>query len=344
MKIDLLRVSLFLIYISSVDCSSNVRAVAFVTRHGDRFPRGTYPNDPFKDRITPEDQGMLTPKGCVRMYNQGKLLGDKFDLKIRNKTELKSSIKPRCIRSLECLMAGIDGPQKHVISYQIESKKVEDDLLLNHADSTCPQRQHEIETYPRYNLLYNNFSTLFEKVSNVTGETYEPKDIYFFFDLRIGNIIAEKLMGWKMPEWADDEFFQLAEVALDTSFHEQALLPIQHALNGVFFREMIDKFKSSSKDEVSLFGYSTHDTTLGPLMAAVNAWTDKRPLYGESLIFIFTQDEQLKVYFLKQDQSLNEHVPPGCEKNHCPLDDFAKHVETMPKDVNKACQVTIKEA
>lgn len=190
--------------------------------------------------------------------------------------------------------------------------------------------------------MRTNYSDLFDYVTvNITKENYTSHDVYRFFDKVVGHIIAQKLLDLELPQkWATPEFMQDIEDALDYSFLLQARLPIQEALNAVFFRELADKFKSSAEDQVSFFGYATHDTTLGPLMEAVGAWNKTRPLYGEALIFTLTADDQLSVQFLDINRRLTQHTMPGCNEDSCTFAQFEDSVNKMPQDWQEACKAT----
>ena len=64
--------------VEAASSQSNIRAIAIVTRHGDRTPRGTYPGDPFPNLFDESEYGKLTPTGCTRMYLNGKFLRGNF--------------------------------------------------------------------------------------------------------------------------------------------------------------------------------------------------------------------------------------------------------------------------
>lgn len=336
-----LVISLFAFGYCQSQSQSQIKAITIVHRHGDRYPRDSYPNDPFKGLFKEQDLGQLLPSGCLRMYNNGRFLGQTFpQLSERKHTQVTSSVKRRCIESAHCLLAGIDGPQVSPVSYNIATaESVEKDPLLNHADVDCPERAYEIITGPFYRGLFDDYRSLFDQFSRVTGEQYTVNDTYMFFDLRISSLLAQSLMGLKMPEWASPSFLREAEAALDFSFGLQSRLSIEDALNGVFFRDMLEKWNNaSSRSLTSLFVYSTHDTTLGSLMTAVNAWTGKRPLYGEALVFLYTDDEQIQVHYLHQNHTLARHYPRGCSQSDCSLETFTSYVmDTMPEDWRTEC-------
>lgn len=320
--------------------SAQIKAVTIVHRHGDRFPRDSYPNDPNAQLFRQEDFGQLLPSGCLRMYRNGRMIRNTFpQLTERNHTEVTSSVKQRCIESALCLLAGIDGPTSTATSYSIRTaSSAETDSLLNHADVDCPERSYQIITGPFYKALFDDYKDIFDRFSAATGEKYTVNDTYMFFDLRVSALIAQNLMGLTMPDWADADFLTQAEAALDFAFGLQSRLTIQDPLNGVFFREMLQKWQNASSYTFPLFVYSTHDTTLAPLMTAVNAWTGKRPLYGEALIFLYTTDEQVQVHYLHQDQTLSRHFPRGCSEQDCSLETFTQYVmNTMPEDWQTEC-------
>ena len=322
--------------------STQIKAITIVHRHGDRFPRDSYPNDPYKQLFKQEDLGQLLPSGCLRMYYNGLMVRNTFpQLAERNHTEVTSSVKQRCIESAHCFLAGIDGPTSSPLSYSIKTaESVEKDSLLNHADVDCPERSYQIVTGPFYKGLFDDYKAIFDRFSEITGEKYTVNDTYMFFDLRVSSLIAQHLMGLKMPDWVTPAFLAEAEAALDFAFGLQSRLPIQDALNGVFFREMLHKWQNASSYQSPLFVYSTHDTTLGPLMTSVNAWTGKRPLYGEALLFLYTQDEQVQVHYLHQNRTLSRHFPRGCSQSDCSLETFTKYVmDTMPEDWQTECNL-----
>lgn len=338
--------------------NQDVRAVAVLLRHGERTPSTTYPGDPYIPHFDQIGWGKLTSVGCHRLYSLGSFLGKQFpQLRERSLTKLKSSAYTRSIDSVKCLMHGLGEPNdrrdynlrrfnhlKHFDSLRrsklvIETLPLKEDPLLNHAGITCERRDFERKTDENIASLKIEYKQLFNNLSQVTGEVYD--DPYFVIGQRIDPIKIEKQLGLQLPSWVTDKFLADAVTSHDKLFTYLGQLEIEKKLSGVFLQELIQQFKRSARQNVSLFVYGSHDTTLASIMNVLGMWQGVRPKNGEALIFTFTNDDQIAMFYYHQNMTLTPYVTPGCQLNgRCFLSHFALNVsQFILHDWREECQL-----
>lgn len=318
---------------------NDVRSIAVVFRHGDRYPCQAYPNDPYENVFTQKDYGSLTSAGRVHMYSLGRNLRVKFpSLAKRKVTRLRSSIVPRCIESLQILMSGLNGPSESVTGPpDIFTLPKVDDALLNHGSVRCPKRKESISRDKHFQNLSVEYADLWSNVSQVTQ--IDGLDVGSFIDKRIEPIMSEFLMKIPMPKWATREIAFRAKQIIDHSIWLTGRLDIEGKLSGLFYQEVISRLRScQNSSDISLFAYSTHDTTLGPILLNLGLWPGHRPFYGEGLVFLLTQNGSLRVYFYDEGHHLHHTLLPGCSAERCTLEMFEESVQHLiPRNWRAEC-------
>lgn len=324
-------------YVEGKNENKNYRTIVTLFRHGDRNPTDTYPGDPYEEYFNHIGYGNLTNKGCKRLYKNGQKLIKIFpEIKSANKIKVISSNSIRCIKSAKCFIKGLIG---FTWSDEIETVDSSENPMLNHYGVNCKVRNYSNHYDPAYEKLFIKYPNLIHNLSLLANYTYPVTDANWIGYKIIDPITSQYNMGLKMPKWFKGDFKKQSFQYMDDNFDALANLSIEKKLAGIFLKELISKFYSSPKDQLSFYGYSSHDSTLAPVMATVNAWTGKQPRFGESIIFTLTNDDQVKVYYFDQQHNLIQHIPFKCSEKNCSLNTFVSSVSNyIPEDWRKECQ------
>lgn len=327
---------------------SNVRAVAIVTRHGERTPLSPYPGDLNGQYFDQIGYGQLIPSGCRRMHKVGLLLKHRFPaIKRPARTVLKSSSSARCVDTLKCLVDGIDGrainfdSRPSMSSNSLAIQMATDpnaDVLLNHAALRCPLLWSQLFANLDDSQIPARHATLWSNLSLATGRSY--LNIHTVLHDILDSIVTEHEMALPLPSWVTPEFVDESYSAINGGFNSLVRCDIEAMLTGVFLADLVDNLQNLPSDGPKLIIYSTHDTTLSPIMYTVGAWSGRRPNYGESLVFVLHSTGQLEMFYLTSGFKLKQKTPPGCTKFNCSLKDFAKFVAKLkPDDWRAECSI-----
>lgn len=331
-----LLITILLIHFSFIFhlvCSDEIKAVALITRHGERYPTITFPNDPNTEFLDKVGYGMLTPKGQVHMYNFGRNLRVRYpQLKNRNVTILKSSARQRCIDSIKLIEAGLNGPVESISQIEqsnVMSNKVDDDPLLNHGGLNCPARTEQINNDEDMKQFPIEFKELWDNVTRLTGHTYTRNDSYYVFDEIVDQILSALLLKLPNFEWASDETMKQAEEMSNKCILLMSNYEIEKKLSGLFFSDLLNQLKMAAESDktVYFFGYATHDTTLGPIMFNLGLWPNHRPLYAEALIFVLKDDNKLELFFYDENDVIHPKNFLNTNSTTSTIEEFEKNVK-----------------
>lgn len=314
--------------------SPSIRTMVILFRHGDRTPTASYPGDPYKEYFDIRGRGNLTTRGCQRLYRNGRHLAKLFpQIKKAKLVQPISDSNPRCIKSIKCLNNGLT--KRKVLRPIVTSGPI-----LDHVKANCPRRNYSIHYDPLFRTVYDKHQGLIHNLSQITNYSFTVVNTNSIGYKILDPILSEYLMHLPMPSWFTPEFKKEAFSYNDDNFNALGHLYIENKLSGLFLQELIDKMRNSSGDQMSLYVYSSHDATLGPVMVTVNAWMGRHPNYGESLIFTMDSKGQMQVFYLDQNHKLTQHVPFGCQVDNCTLGMFASGVaHFIPENLDDECRL-----
>ena len=303
--------------------------LAIVHRHGDRTPRSTYPNDPYRNESHwPDGWGQLTVKGKKRLYSLGKFIRKRYSTFLTDdpgEVKVRSSGANRCLNSVQCLLTGAYPPKGRFVidpelnwqPFPVQTKPRIEEEMLN-PGAYCPAisaERKKIPDTPEYQACFKKYKDLLKHLSTVSGGNISS--LFSAASLR-DTLSIEKEEGFTLPDWAtDDVMSQLKDIG-DNVFHFLGMLEkIQRLNSGVFFKDLVDKFgdkiidnrditktedddkekrkkqyedRDDSGPEKKLFLYSTHDAMISIVLQAMNQFNMLIPPYAASVIFELHQD------------------------------------------------------
>jgi len=107
---------------------------------------------------------------------------------------------------------------------------------------------------------------------------------------------------------------------------------------GSFVQEILEHMQDNinGKKQPKWMLFSAHDTTVGPLMAAMRLYDGMWPPYASHIEMELWSDG--RAYFVQVKYQGIPLVPPGCPSRFCPFDKFADVLEDiLPVDFWKEC-------
>ncbi|RWS06551.1 prostatic acid phosphatase-like protein [Dinothrombium tinctorium] len=187
-------------------CSVNL-CCAVVSRHGDRTPIFTYPNDPYRNEsFWPEGWGELTEAGKERMFNLGRYLRRRYSSFLTNnsnETYIRSSEIKRCQDSAKLIATGIYSSNREMNStydFYVETKpEIEDDVLT--VKAFCPladSEYNEVEKSFEFKNISERYNNLYKFLTEKSGT-----DIPNMYQIRemFTTLSIQQAVGYKLPAW-----------------------------------------------------------------------------------------------------------------------------------------------
>lgn len=330
-----------------------LRLVTVITRHGERAPVDTYPNDPYiKDNMEPYGWGQLTNEGRRNQYNQGLFLRKRYDsflgsmyspdifylqttavdrTKMSGMLEAAALWKPNEKQSFKT-----DLPWQPVILFYQE--RSEDTLML--VWNTCPkytQLRTSANDLPEVRKIQEDNKQLFDELTNLTGMSITTiDDVSSLYS----TLTAERQMNLTLPKWIDDYYskllrYYLCEQQLNTFNDEFRRLKGGPMLRKII-NEMIAKKEGTLQPEKrKMFMYIGHDSTIVTLLDTMHIWYNQIPHCNIMIMIELHQDEnEWNIQVFLRNTTIHEPYPmtiPGCTVI-CPLDKFVEILKPMISD------------
>ncbi|KMQ93151.1 lysosomal acid phosphatase, partial [Lasius niger] len=273
-----------------------LRLVTVITRHGERAPVDTYPNDPYiKDNMEPYGWGQLTNEGRRNQYNQGLFLRKRYDSFLGSTYSpdifyLQSTAVDRTKMSGMLEAAALWKPDekqsfKPDLSWQpvtlFYQERPEDTLML--VWNTCPkytQLRTSVNDLPEVRKIHEDNKQLFDELSNFTGMPITTVDDVSSL---YSTLTAEKQMNLTLPKWTEGYYpnklipLTLYELQLNTYNEESRRLK-----GGPMLKKIINDMMAKKEDVLQhrkrkMFMYVGHDSTIVTLLDTMHIWYNQMP-------------------------------------------------------------------
>ncbi|XP_023932984.1 prostatic acid phosphatase isoform X1 [Lingula anatina] len=352
-------------------------------RHGDRTPFIPYPSSQWQEDAWPEGLGQLTRLGMRQQCELGQFIRRRYDgfldkSYIRTEVSVRSTDTDRTVMSaqtnLACLFP-LSGQQQWHETLPWQPVPVHIPLLQTFPNST-------FEGCPRYELLFNELmqsELVQEKEKLYQGFVSKVSSLAGYTDAKLENV-------WNMEdplfcEWCQNKTAPswLHSVWPDTN---KTMWTMIRELTHYYWRwqrgtdelrklwggggKILSEFVGNMQKKISagpsntsvpkMFMYSGHDSTVAPLLAAMNVFNNVSPPYAACVIVELHQDPvtgghwvQVLYRNLSRDPgSMNTHPEPyelsipGC-KFKCPFDRFLSlnaDVLMTGAEWTEACSIT----
>jgi len=147
-----------------------------------------------------------------------------------------------------------------------------------------------------------------------------------------------------LPSDVPQQYFNsLEEISIVNWFEAFRSKEISKLGIGRFLGEIVTHMdqKISGKSDLKLIVYSGHDTSVGPLLLALEVFDNKWPPIASNLIFeLFREKKDPKNYFVRMIYNDKVIQLPNCNSSLCPLKEFKEKAnQVIPKDFERECQM-----
>lgn len=363
---------------------STLMQVNMVYRHGARSPLHSFPNDINNaKKITnwPQGDGQLTQVGMRMHYALGQFLRHRYVDELsflskqyaRDEIYVRSTDVDRTLMSATSNLAGLFPPvgkqmwNGSTTAWQpipVHTVAPETDTLLRFPPSNCSQYdalRSQLLSSAAFNNALESQTAFRKRIENLTGyntsqENHVGENLWGVYDA----LICEKTEGLQLNSWATDSIMnRLEEIG---GFYCNALfgdvygetetlrVKIAKLTGGVILKQVIDNFhgKIYNNATYKLIQYSAHDTTVTPVLVALNFSNPYPPPFASSLIFELYKNDSaaddtsyfVSTYFKKTDIIGEKLSIYGCALD-CPLDQFITLLQpVLPTgDFEERCKV-----
>uniref|UniRef100_V5I8Q3 acid phosphatase n=1 Tax=Anoplophora glabripennis TaxID=217634 RepID=V5I8Q3_ANOGL len=334
-------------------------SVVVLHRHGDRAPVKAYKNDPYADEsYWPLGFGELTNIGKKQQYGLGKWLRERYVdfLPVSyNKNDIKihSSNVDRCLMSAESNVAGLYPPEgNQVWNDQLKwqpipihtTPKTEDAILAQSKPcSKYSKLLKELMEEEPFNSTLDKYKEQMDYFSKNSGENIttlvDLMDLY-------NTVYIENLHNLTQPDWTQslltEEIEQLSGLAWSAYAYTQDLARLRSGPLIDLILNHFENVKNNVEDTPKFLMLSGHDSTIAPLLTAMQVYDNKWPYYASSVIFELREGKNndfVNVFYRNPTEIANITLP-SCDFD-CDFDNFQKvlaPVRTSLEDWNKECQ------
>jgi hypothetical protein len=334
-----------------------VRLVQVLFRHGDRTPTAEFPtdvNNPYWDAV---GLGELTETGMQQQYSLGDYLRSRYDTLLGStynatRLQVRSTDVDRTLMSAACNLAALYPPIGSQIwnssllwqPIPIHTVPDQNDTLLD-SGSYCPRYDQLIDAalsstdYQRINAYYED---LFMILANGSG--LQITNIGNVWDLT-DSIRIERLHDMYIPDWAEDNYDVMEEVCRIRLFYWFPDNQTRKLRGGPLLGEMVTNMQtkiSGTDDDMRIYVFSAHDTTLAPFLWNLNIFNGLiPPLASCVLVELHELQDQFYVQILyRNDTEISPTVLslPGCT-DLCPFTTFTElTLDLIPQDIDLECQ------
>ena len=362
--------------------ASNLVSVNVVYRHGARSPKfANFPNDPNNMNfsfIWPNGEKQLSENGMQMQYALGAYFRERYgsflsNMYKRDEIYVRSTDLDRALMSAQCNLAGLyppAGKQKwngSLTSWQpipVHTVGLDDEELLRFPlRSNCPLYDKlllDIRSSKTFISHIENHKNFLKNISDLAGFNETADDVVLLSNARklystIQCNLAENLI---IPSWIDfnvitklKEFAGFDYLSRFGDIGEEYQRIAMAKLNGgILLKKIISNLQDSVEGTNSLkfIQYSAHDTTLIPLLSALNISNNFPAPFASCLLFELYKDVSqnktayyIRTYYKNTTTGLFPMQALGCQ-NDCNFNEFIKRAKLiMPEsnDINVICKI-----
>lgn len=280
-------------------CTSEIRGLAVIFRHGDRAPISPFPcdlNATNFQRDWPDGAGRLTERGHQRMIRLGYLLRqeyeDFFTKEKKAEVHVRSADISRCIDSATDFVKGIG---------QEANGMVIDKEMLSFPQPGLhfPLIRQIIQStsFRRIMLKADFLLSKLEITSN--SSLFQFFKMWEFAD----NVIIQKLQNKKLPDWITDQLLWKVE-----QFHRKAFKSLtshkvmQRMLTGLLYQHISNRFSQQELDDSlisPLLIYSTQDVIVKALLHTLGYGdSNVLPPFASAIVMELHQDVANRRFYM----------------------------------------------
>jgi hypothetical protein len=268
------------------------------------------------------------------LYN-GTFLPDRITKDtFESKFYVRSTDVPRVILSAESILTGLYPPEKRDGSFAIKINTMDQmtENLVSNA-FVCPRVAYYASQF-KASAYYKNHTMvvtqpLQKRIAPILNMRPEDIDLGALFDCWISDICH----GFSIPSGITDDILMQVmregEWQYGQSYNYPSRIDYCKPGIGTFMREYLTVFQSirnNPSNPLQFVLYTAHDTTIMPVLVALNGWNWIWPTFAAHIITEYYDAPNPSVRILYNGKPL---VLPDCGQEFCPYDTFEKIVNKV---------------
>ncbi|XP_050429393.1 testicular acid phosphatase homolog [Adelges cooleyi] len=368
--IDLLKMCTLLLLISVTCCTCNannsndfqLKFVFILTRHGNRAPIIQYKNN--TNRINwPRGLGELTDQGIWNAYRAGQALRERYisflnpsQRYIPSEIDVSTTTVDRCYQTAGYLLAGMYPPNKQQtwnadLKWQpvpIKMSLSRDHHLFVENANNCPKYWVDLHEECENAMKTEKVKSLVNYMKNYTSNPLNT----MYEVLQVCDVIwTERMANYSIPSWAikrfnDIEDFMLLSMKITNSKSDQMKRLFSGDLLGNVLNRM-NAVLNKSPDAKKIYLHVGHDSTIVPLLNALNIPGIVYPYYGAAVLMELyatpSNETLVKLLYNKNYEWKESNIQllelPGCP-SPCGLDNWRTLTQKIiPQNLSEECKL-----
>jgi len=259
---------------------------------------------------------------------------DNFDIKFY----IRSTDVPRVLLSAESILTGMYPPEKRDGNFSIKLNTMDQYLenLVSNAH-VCPKVAVYESQFRSSNFYVNHTNAvtnpLIKKVALALNLKPENINLPSLFDCWI----SDYCHGFPLPSGVTEDLLlqvmREGEWQYGQSYQYPSRIEMSKPGIGTFMKEYLSIFQAAKSDSLyprQFVMYTAHDTTIMPVLVALNAWNNIWPTFAAHIISEYYDAPSFTgspaVRLLYNGKPL---VLPGCGQEYCPFATFEKIVNAI---------------
>eukprot|EP01118_Nematostelium_gracile_P017605 TRINITY_DN7581_c0_g1_i1.p1 TRINITY_DN7581_c0_g1~~TRINITY_DN7581_c0_g1_i1.p1 ORF type:complete len:388 (+),score=98.97 TRINITY_DN7581_c0_g1_i1:31-1194(+) len=297
------------------------------------------------------DPGQLTPLGKFQMQEIGqkirrlfidevKLLGNELN---EHEVLARSTPVQRTQESLQHVFNGLYPHSKHPPINTYLSK--DEPMFYDTADCSRAQEMLKVFKIANHQVLQKKGEQVKPQLKDFLNQQdhngRRPRSDYWYLELLDLLQCYRSRTGGKLPDGVSQESMNsLEKIGVDNWFgpfrdKEMCRLGI-----GRYLEEIDDHIqeKIDGKSDLKLIVYAAHDTTVGPVLAALDVFDWKWPPLASNVILEVLEDKKAD-HFVRMTYNDRLLTIPECGTPICPYSKFKEILRKLvPKDFEQECK------
>jgi len=288
--------------------------------------------------------GVLTSLGYQQQIRNGVFLRSRYNSTFlpdrinqntfESKFYVRSTDVPRVILSAESVLSGLYPPDKRDGTFAIKINTMDqynENLVAN--AHVCPKIAYYVSEF-KASALYKNHTTmvtipLVKKIASALNMKPEELDLPAMFDCWISDICH----GHPIPSGITEDLLQQAMKEGEWQYGQSYYFPtrVDYCKPGIgtFMHEYLSVFqniRNNPNNPLQFVMYAAHDTTIMPVLVALNAWNNIWPTFAAHIISEYYEAPNPSVRILYNGKPL---ILPECGQEFCPYETFESIVNKI---------------
>jgi acid phosphatase len=301
-------------------------------------------------------RGVLTKRGYDQHIRNGQYLKSTFSTflpsrinkqSFESKFYVRSTNVPRTFLSAESLLTGLYPPSTRDGDFNININTIDEtneNLFEN--SFICPKVGIYSSAYRNSPMFINHTkevtAPLYKKIANILQISENQISGPALFDCWIADICH----GFQIPPGINEsvlmELMKEGEWQYGNNYNYPSRSEYSKVGIGLFFADFLSVFeevRTNPKNNMSFVLYAAHDTTIMPLLNALNIWDGVWPTFAAFIITEYYDGPSPTVRMIYNGKPL---IIPECGSEFCP---YTKYQELLSKLIptEKDCSVQSEE-